>query len=323
MKANQENTTNSSKDVTNFSRTINPSTPAPKVNQSAPVQRVILPTLRPSAVVSVKNGIESEKQPDAGNKQPTSNNPIKLWNNVMQKNNTEKDLEYLVVANTEDASIDKSVFCLKPTNTMVEHATENSSVLKIDQVYECVSDEFVEDLLVEKRPTPSVSPLLDNLIRKQKVMQTRKPSAPINFIPPSNDKCSDFRCNICLEFNDSYGQYKSHMSREHQYTFICENCHDVFRTRQLFDLHLNPRTMRCDCPENSKRTFICIVDPPVILMKNNRVFAFRCKHCSVAFQNQRNYVQHAQRHAKQFRCKLCPSAKPMTSTAMQAHLNQH
>lgn len=334
---NQPNVTYPPKNV-NVQKTVNQSTPVPvtsqpspvqRVNQPAPPQKMVLPTLRPSVIS--KNRTEPEKSV-AGNKS-TSDNPVKLWNNVMQKNHTAKDLDYLVVANKEDVNIDESVFCLKPTEEVIRDATENSSLLKIGQVYECVSDEFVTDLLIEKRPT-SVSPLLDTLVKEvvnnhnrpvgtKKNMQSSKSDVPSTIIPTSTDKCTDFRCNMCLEFNDTFDEYKRHMYRKHQYNYICEKCHDVFRTRYLFDNHLDPTSQVCTNAENARRTFICIVDPPVILMKNNKVFAFRCKHCSVAFHNQRNYVQHAQRHAKLFRCKLCQSAKALSVAAMQNHLNQH
>lgn len=306
-----------------------PTNPTALTITSQPPSTHRLPTLRPSEIH--KNGTESEKLPVAGNKKTADNNPVKLWNNVIQKNSTGKDLDYLVVANPEETRTDESVFCLKPTKEVIEHATENSSVLRIDQVYESVSDEFVEDLLVEKRPT-SASPLSDTLVKeavdkpaaaKNGAVQSKKSANPITFIPSSNNKCTDFRCNICLAFNETFDEFKTHMHRQHQYNFVCDRCHDSFRTHQLYDLHLNPATKECVNPENSKRTFICIVDPPVILMKSNKVFAFRCKYCSVAFHNQRNYVQHAQRHAKLFRCKLCPQAKAMSATAMQQHLNQH
>lgn len=291
-----------------------------------------LPTLRPSEIA--KNGSEPEKVPVAGNKKTSDNNPVKLWNNVIQKNSTRNDLDYLVVANPEETHTDESVFCLKATKEVIEHATENSSALKIDQVYESVSDEFVEDLLVEKRPT-SASPLLDTLVKevvdnhnqpvaaKNGAVQIKKLANPLTFIPSTNNKCTDFRCNICLAFNETIDEFKTHMCYQHHCNFICEKCHDSFRTHQLYDLHLSPITKECVNPENAKRTFICIVDPPVILMKSNKVFAFRCKYCSVAFHNQRNYVQHAQRHAKLFRCKLCPQAKTMSATSMQHHLSKH
>ncbi|XP_055305382.1 uncharacterized protein LOC129570038 [Sitodiplosis mosellana] len=325
---NQTNAANTPK-IVNTPIATKPTAPVQRVSQPASVHR--LPTLRPSEIP--KNGAESERRPIASNKKTSDNNPVKLWNNVIQKNNTGKDLDYLVLANTEDTGADESVFCLKPTKEVIEHATENSSLLKIDQVYECVSDEFVEDLLVEKRPT-SASPLLDTLVKEvadnhnkpvaiKNGVQTKRAALPLTFIPSTNNKCTDFRCNICLDFNETFEEFKTHMFRKHQYNFLCEKCHDVFRTRQLFELHLNAATNECTNPENSKRTFICIVDPPVILMKSNKVFAFRCKHCSIAFHNQRNYVQHAQRHAKLFRCKLCPQAKAMPANAMQNHLNQH
>lgn len=239
-------------------------------NQLSSVQRS-LPPIRPSSIP--KNGNESEKEP-AGNK-ANSGNPVKLWNNVMQKNNTGKSLDYLkvVMSNKEDTNTDESVFCLKQSEDLIEHATENSSTLKIGQVFECVSDEFVEDLLVDKRPN-STSPLLDNLVKEvvdnhnrsapsPKTITTNKSASTIKFVPSSSrDNCTDYRCNICLDFNDTYDQYKSHMRIKHQYNFICENCRDCFRTRRSFDLHLNQATNLCVEAENSKRNFICIVDPP-------------------------------------------------------------
>lgn len=287
-----------------------------------------------------KNGIEKDGQAVTINGTKSAL-PVKLWNKVMQINTTEKTLDYLVVSNKDDANKNNSVFCLKQTEEVIEHATENSSTLKIGQVFECVSDEFVEDLLVEKSdqipastaftpvaPNKTPSTLLDTLV-KEVAGKRSNPSdvqkgqtKTLTFVPSSNSACTDFRCNICLYFNDTFDEYKAHMCRTHHYNYVCEKCHDVFRTQRTFDLHLDS-TGTCTHPENMRRIFICIVDPPVILMKNNKVFAFRCKHCSLAFYNQRNYVQHAQRHAKQFRCKKCPTTKGMSASLMQTHLNQH
>lgn len=262
-----------------------------------------------------------------------SDQPVKLWNNVMQKN-TDKTLDYLVVSNKEDASKDNAVFCIKPTEELIENAKENGSALKIDQVYECVSDEFVEDLLIEKRAHSSTvsntssSPLLDTLVNevqntaaapKQTNKDTAKSSERKVKFSPTEEDCLDYRCNMCLQFNQSFAEYKSHMMQWHCYNHVCDTCRGVFKSRHQYHDHLDA-SMKCVEKENASRSFVCIVDPPVILMRNGKVFAFRCKHCNVAFHNQRNYVQHAQRHAKLFRCKTCPSAKSMSASFMQKHL---
>lgn len=304
---------------------------APKIVNSIKVNPVVNPLAVQITTATVqKPSTDTRSTSDAHN----SDQPVKLWNNVMQKR-TDKPLDYQFVSNKEDANKNKSVFCIKPTEELIENSKENGSALKIDQVYECVSDEFVEDLLIEKSArsssVSSASPLLDTLVTEvQNTANTPKPTnnqiekaseRKLTFAP-SDEDCSDYRCNICLGFNQTFAQYKSHMMEVHFYNHVCDKCRDVFKSRNLYYDHLDS-SMKCVRKENASRSFVCIVDPPVILMRNSKVFAFRCKHCNVAFHNQRNYVQHAQRHAKQFRCKICPAAKTMSAPFMQRHLAQH
>lgn len=260
---------------------------------------------------------------------------VKLWNNVIQNNVGDKDEDYLIVANKEDSNNESSSFCLKPAEEMIENAPESdsSSSLKIQQVFECVTDEFVEDLLEKStnatsRPTAASGPHLDNLpedvVDKQsfETPNDSRPNNGITFVPSSNTACIDFRCNICLVFNENYNDYTKHMMNAHQCIYVCSKCHEGFRSDLPRRIHFG-QNGKCTRPENAQRTFICIVDPPVVLMKNGKVFAFKCKHCNLGFNNQRNYVQHAQRHAKNFRCKLCPTASVMSTALMQAHLKYH
>lgn len=313
------------------------------------VKKILLPIKKFVDKPTEKTDTEVNRVPGATTND--SNQPVKLWNNVMQQNSCGKQLEYMVVAdkNNEEGNGDESVFCLKLAEEVIENSKENnSSSLKIDQVYECVSDEFVEDLLIERSaksaeaqsvrsqslaltPTPppstatmpqqSPSPLLDSLLSEVQTPTNKNPTK-LTFARPSDADCSDYRCNICLQFNGTFVEYKSHMINKHQYRLVCEKCREAFRSQIMYEGHLDSND-KCVQRENASRNFICIVDPPVILMKNNKVYAFRCKHCLLAFHNQRNYVQHAQRHAKMFRCKVCPSAKTMSSSSMQQHLLQH
>lgn len=181
------------------------------------------------------------------------------------------------------------------------------------------------------------SPMLDTLVKEithdNNGMQTAyltDESVKLVTIVQSDDKsCADYRCNICLTFNDSNLQYCEHMLRKHGFRVICEQCHEAFNHQQAFIHHMKVdfsggagRSLKCSLPANAGRTYICIVEPPIILMRDEKVFAFRCKHCDLAFQTQRNYVQHAQRHAKQFRCKKCPT-KPLNIDLMREHLTHH
>lgn len=307
------------------------------VNGSLPFKKPNVPlsikmstkTSQPASITNATN-----KPNDVGQPKP----PVKLWNDVMQKN-AKKPIELLVISNGNQTNKDNSVICLKPTEQRnIENAKENSSALKIGQVFESVSDEFVEDLLVEK--ASSLSPMLDTLVKQIATDQNGSkpakgvPDANLNrvhlndtdanrtrIIYEANEACFDYRCNICLQFNDSFTEFKSHMFRIHQYALTCQACHESFITRSEYNDHLTNAT--CRHQPNSKRSFICIVDPPVVLMKNDKVFAFRCKHCDLAFKNQRNYVQHAQRHARMFRCKRCEKSKAVFLPQMQQHLKNH
>lgn len=264
---------------------------------------------------------------------------VKLWNNVIQKGtDSTKSIDLVVVSNKRSTNDDNSTFSLKPTKEVVENAKENSSVLKIDQVYECVSDDFVEDLLVEKATQPAQvelqSPLLDSLVMEigsdtNKTIETQTARNPkqsdnpnaFTLVQPTEAHCSDFRCNICLEFTGSLPDFKRHMLRTHGCMYSCEKCHSAFPNHAKYKSHFRLNGV-CNLNMNSARNYISIVDPPIILMKNEKVFAFKCKHCQLAFHTQKIFVQHAQRHARLFRCKKCPT-KPLTIRLMKDHLKHH
>lgn len=189
----------------------------------------------------------------------------------------------------------------------------------------------------------SASPLLDTLVKEiahdtngiQTAYLTDESVKLVTIVRSDDKSCADYRCNICLTFNDSNVQYREHMQRKHGFRVVCEQCHEAFNHQQAFLNHLKVDSdsgvtisgrplfkSKCSLSANASRTYICIVEPPIILMRNEKVFAFRCKYCDLAFQTQRNYVQHAQRHAKQFRCKRCPT-KPLNIDLMREHLTHH
>lgn len=286
--------------------------------------------------------------------------PVKLWNNMMPTHTKPTPLKVHVSVKTRNESQEPGNGTLSPPKEQsaqenlienaVNEANDGASMLKIGQVFEGVNEDF-EDLFLETDITPSMleeavkdmehdTPTKRNnnndavTMPRPKVATAPKPvvltddNDKLVTIVQNNDKsCNDYRCNICLTFNDSLEQYRDHMDTKHAFKFTCENCHDAFGAYSAFYNHLKSDnqtlgSLRCTLSANAKRTYICIVEPPIILMRNEKVFAFRCKNCDLAFQNQRNYVQHAQRHAKLFRCKLCPT-KPLTMDLMRQHLNHH
>lgn len=276
----------------------------------------------------------------------TNQQPVKLWNNVTQKEQAPPSLtvHFGSTKNNLTAIIRKSpppgnmkqytnrankTSSNPPRNAVpiVENAVDNASVLKINQVFEGVDDDFVEDLLHDNNSQASSSvdvqsPMFDNLVKEvvkeKQIVEPYTLSNSVKIIEGTDQSCLDYRCNICLTFNDSYDAYRLHVARAHGLNFTCDKCHSSFDTLPVFRKHFP-----CKSTANASRSFICIVDPPIILMKNKKVFAFRCKHCKdVAFQNQRNYVLHAQRHAQLFRCKRCPT-KPLTMRLMKQHLQHH
>lgn len=248
-------------------------------------------------------------------------------------------------------------------NPIENGALDGASVLKIGQVFEGVNENFADDIFNESNiePTPqypnqTTGSLLEALAREvdhnnqsnnningkaataapqpqpQKVLTQRRivitdedDDSPVTIIQNDDKNCSDYRCNMCLTFNDSLDTYRDHMWLKHEVNLICERCHGAFSHELAFQNHLETSangSIECPLSSNAARTYICIVEPPIILMRNEKVFAFRCKNCDLAFQNQRNYVQHAQRHAKLFRCKLCPT-KPLNIDLMSKHLTHH
>lgn len=325
-------------------------TPSPVVNapsNSNPVKIVngTLSLRQPNEEVPIKMSQVATTNKSSAVGQQTYGQKVTLWNKVINNNKiNEKPLELLVITNGKEVNKDKDVFCLKPTEANnIENATNNSSSLKIGQVFECVSDEFVEDLLGDKRttaPSPNASPPLDTLVKEISSDQTEPQISKrvegivsktvdigdtsahqFRIVHDADENCFDYRCNECLKFNETFPEFKTHMFRVHQYPLTCQKCHQSFITRQNFQSHLSNGI--CTSVANSNRSFVCIVDPPVILMKNNYVFAFRCKHCNLAFKKQKNYVQHAQRHARMFRCKRCRNTKALSLKDMQSHLKKH
>lgn len=259
--------------------------------------------------------------------QPSAKQPIKLWNNVMQQKEN-PPVDVLFTLRNCGSDTNGSVNQLHEQTLQIENATENSSTLKINQVFEGVSEHFGENFLLDQTVevhTQSPSPLLDNLVKE--IASDKQPNDAcdvIALVKDSDERCADYRCNICLVFNDSFTAYKVHMAKSHGFNIICSTCHNGFANAQSYTYHIRVSGGSvCELTPKSNRPFICIVDPPISLMRNQKVFAFRCKYCTkLAFQNQRNYVQHAQRHAKWFRCKLCPT-KPLSSSVMQQHLLHH
>lgn len=171
---------------------------------------------------------------------------------------------------------------------------------------------------------------LENLIQtveQQESIQTIDAPAStanqLNIVNETTTEGADYRCNMCLAFNDDFDMFKQHMKVKHRAVFVCDVCHLSFLSKTPFDIH--KFTKQCDVSKiNSLRKFTTLIDPPIVLMKNN-IRAFKCKHCSFAYYNQKNYCHHAQRHATHFRCKSfeCSSLSPMTAHAMSAHLLLH
>lgn len=247
--------------------------------------------------------------------------------NSTQNNQTHSTMKRM------DANQIVSTKPLRKSHPVIEQAVNNSSTLKIGQVFECVNDDFVEDLLElektaqsppsENCETSLFDDLLEEIVKEKPTTQpVTSLSNSVRIVQGADESCSDYRCNICLEFSDSLQDYKLHMERSHALRWVCDKCHGGFLRLADYNNHMSTGRA-CRLSANASRSFICIVDPPIILMKNQKVFAFRCKHCKdVAFQNQRNYVQHAQRHAQLFRCKKCPT-KPLPSHLMKLHLSHH
>lgn len=331
------------------------SAPAAAANpaRTAPISYSKLPTMKPTQ--AKPNPVQQ---------------PVKLWNNMMTNKAPLEPLRIHVSVKTRElnqgdnnsnATLSLQTSQEKPIE---ENASDGGSMLKIGQVFQGVNEDMVDLLQMvpsssqtPPAPTPqppsppppftiqsvqSASPMLDTEIEHNQdndntngtqTAYLNDDNVKLVTIVQNGDKnCDDYRCNICLTFNDSNTQYREHMLRQHGYKIICDRCHDAFNYQHEYMKHLKidesagdggrERTLKCSLSANANRTYICIVEPPIILMRNEKVFAFRCKHCDLAFQNQRNYVQHAQRHAKQFRCKQCPT-KPLNIDLMREHLTHH
>lgn len=277
---------------------------------------------------AVKNGAEKNHLRFTMKQYGPSRAPLRTASPVTAANANRNNQMHFTMKNVGPNQIVSTVPG-RTASPVVENATDNSSTLKINQVFEGVSEDFVEDLLIEgTQPPPSMecpSSLFDDLVKEVATdKQTIDTGSSVKIIPGADATCSDYRCNICLEFSETLNQYKTHMCQAHSRPWICCVCHAGFKSQTEYFAHLPAnKLVKCKLSPNGNRSFICIVDPPIILMKNQKVFAFRCKHCKdVAFQNQRNYVQHSQRHAQMFRCKKCPT-KPLTVDMMRQHLNHH
>lgn len=253
------------------------------------------------------------------------NAPVKLLNQIHAPDSKANDsLELIAIPNTN--SKDQTVFSLTSNNI---NSTNNCSTLKIGQVFESVNDEFVEKLLIQNQSQSknesdpkkeiliqvSTSPTSKQTISAKNTLKR----GTIRFVPQTDQRCLDFRCNLCLTFTDTMYAYKDHMFSIHGFTIVCDICHEPFKTRQTYEEH------RATCSSSNisaSRPYICIVDPPVVLLKGNQVHAYKCHNCKLAFFNRKSYVQHAQRHSHQFRCKQCTNLKAMTALELRSHLSK-
>lgn len=256
-----------------------------------------------------------------------ANQSIKLWNHIISHpdDNINDTFELLVVEGKE-----KTVYSLNATET--ESVSKNGSSLKIGQVFGSVNDKFVENLLIDRTKSEQKIHQAQDTTQKR-LMQNpanlnqsrivndsqtaKKKTATTNVVISKHEV--DLRCNFCLKLCEKFDELKEHMFTEHKFSFVCDICFEPFKFRGPYDHH-RAGLSSFPCKINGSRPYICIVDPPVILLKNNQVHAFKCKHCKLAFFNQKNYVQHAQKHATNFRCKRCQSSKPISAEQMILHL---
>lgn len=288
------------------------------------------PLLKEIAPIQKSNESTSIRNADA---------PVKLWNSIMQPTDVDPNssLELMVVSSKEDKSRENTIYSLKTNGK--QSAVSEKPPLQIDQVFEGVNDDFVKNLLANKskkfqeiqhNPPTKLAKVSSNTNQNEISNNARriKANESMSEMPTVNDPVSgkrkpdmhgmDLRCNYCLESSDSFYEHKTHMNMKHGYTFVCDICREPFKTRSAYDAHHSRKS--CVNNLNASRPYICIVEPPVILIRENKLHAFKCKHCQLAFVNQKNYVQHAQRHATKFRCKICHQSKPMTAIEMKSHL---
>lgn len=228
---------------------------------------------------------------------------------------------------------DKTVYSLKAIEN--ESVSTNDSSLKIGLVFGSVNDEFVDNLLIDRTKSEQMMHQTQNIITQKKLIET---PAKLNQSRNVNDSQTfkiktaianervviskyevDLRCNFCLKSCEKFDELEEHMFTEHRFSFVCDICFEPFKFRGAYDCH-RTGISSVPCKVNASRPYICIVDRPVILLKNNEVHAFKCRHCKLAFFNQKNYVQHAQKHATSFRCKRCQSSKPISADQMILHL---
>lgn len=138
-----------------------------------------------------------------------------------------------------------------------------------------------------------------------------------------NYDCLDLRCNICLYVSSTPAEFEDHMIFGHNCDWLCSKCHKVFASSQLLTEH---RTAdNCAKKINADRPYVCIISAPIILSgetKSGEGASLQCKYCPCVFDTEKEYVQHAQRHATRFRCKLCTSKDTLDKSAMRAHLQR-
>lgn len=254
-----------------------------------------------------------------------TNQSIKLWNHIISNpdDNMNDTFELLVVEGK-----DRPVFSLKVTET--ESLPTNGPTLKIDQVFGSINEDFVENLLIDRTKSDQMQNTTpkrliqtpanlnqSRIVNDSRTDKKKTAKASERFAISKHEV--DLRCNFCLKLCRKFDELKEHMFTEHRFSFVCNICFEPFKFRGAYDCH-RAAISSSPCKVNASRPYICIVDPPVILLKNKQVHAFKCRHCKLAFFNQKNYVQHAQKHATSFRCKRCQSSKPIPAEQMILHL---
>lgn len=305
-----------------------------------------VPQIRVKSMASLMKPDQTKKKPEFNRptrldhaytkKQPPNQNSMRLLNGSVPSIRQKESDELNMIVVTKNETQNETTYSLKKVvnNTaIIEPASTNQSPLQIEQVFEGVNQTFVENLLIDKskqqqqaknKLKSTVSPLLDSLVEqvanKQNAPQPRKQNPePVVFVDANSSACLDLRCNICLELCSTSKSFEEHMINKHDYPYVCSTCHETFKSLTLFAKHTQSKG-QCIQTMNKSRPYNCIVPAPTILLKNNKIDAFKCKHCRYAFHDQRLYVQHAQRHSTLFRCKLCKLAKAMEIAKMRFHL---
>lgn len=130
----------------------------------------------------------------------------------------------------------------------------------------------------------------------------------------------DLRCNICVFLSKTPTEFTEHMLHEHNKPFVCRICHKIFNSKAYLEIHKTDGN--CSNKLNADRSYVCIVPAPRVVNENN-VKQLHCKSCPHVFPDERNYVHHAQQHAKRFRCKLCKEQQIFNMDDMKKHLEAH